>query len=61
MNPYRLPVYEQREKDTCRAGRQSGHRRGKPDGSGKTTQMPLILHEAGYTGKASSASPSRDA
>ena len=49
MDPYRLPVYEQREKILAAL---QGHQVivvESPTGSGKTTQIPLILHEAGYT------------
>ena len=51
MNPYRLPVYEQREKILAAL---EGHQVivvESPTGSGKTTQIPLILHEAGYTAR----------
>ena len=51
MDPYRLPVYEQREKILAAL---EGHQVivvESPTGSGKTTQIPLILHEAGYTGR----------
>jgi RNA helicase HrpA len=49
MDPYRLPVYEQRDKILTAL---QGHQVivvESPTGSGKTTQIPLILHEAGYT------------
>jgi len=49
MDPYRLPVYEQREKILTAL---QGHQVivvESPTGSGKTTQIPLILHQAGYT------------
>jgi len=49
MDPYRLPVYEQREKILAAL---QGHQVivvESPTGSGKTTQIPLILHQAGYT------------
>jgi len=51
MNPYRLPVYEQREKILAAL---EGHQVivvESPTGSGNTTQIPLILHEAGYTAR----------
>jgi len=51
MDPYRLPVYEQREKILAAL---QGHQVivvESPTGSGKTTQIPLILHEAGYTSR----------
>ena len=49
MNPHELPVYQQRErilevlKDNQVVVVES------PTGSGKTTQLPIILHEAGYS------------
>jgi ATP-dependent helicase HrpA len=49
MDPYKLPVYEQREKILAAL---QGHQVivvESPTGSGKTTQIPLILHQAGYT------------
>ena len=49
MDPYKLPVYEQREKILTAL---QGHQVivvESPTGSGKTTQIPLILHQAGYT------------
>jgi ATP-dependent helicase HrpA len=49
MDPYQLPVYQQREKILAAL---EGHQVivvESPTGSGKTTQIPLILHEAGYT------------
>jgi ATP-dependent helicase HrpA len=49
MDPYQLPVYQQREKILTAL---EGHQVivvESPTGSGKTTQIPLILHEAGYT------------
>jgi RNA helicase HrpA len=49
MNPYRLPVYEQREKILAALARHQVIVVESPTGSGKTTQIPLILHEAGYT------------
>src|SRR5208283_1269619 len=51
MDPYQLPVYQQREKILAAL---EGHQVivvESPTGSGKTTQIPLILHEAGYTRK----------
>ena len=49
MNPSELPVYQQ--KDKILAALES-HRVvvvESPTGSGKTTQLPVILHEAGYS------------
>jgi len=49
MNPHELPVYQQKErilevlKDHQVVVVES------PTGSGKTTQLPIILHEAGYS------------
>ncbi len=51
MDPYRLPVYEQREKILAALESHQVIVVESPTGSGKTTQIPLILHEAGYTGK----------
>ncbi|MGA2974887.1 MAG: ATP-dependent RNA helicase [Spirochaetia bacterium] len=49
MNPYRLPVYEQREKILSALQSHQVIVVESPTGSGKTTQIPLILYEAGYT------------
>jgi ATP-dependent helicase HrpA len=49
MNPYQLPVYEQREKILSALQSHQVIVVESPTGSGKTTQIPLILHEAGYT------------
>ncbi len=49
MNPYKLPVYEQREKILAALASHQVIVVESPTGSGKTTQIPLILHEAGYT------------
>ncbi len=49
MDPYRLPVYEQREKILAALESHQVIVVESPTGSGKTTQIPLILHEAGYT------------
>jgi ATP-dependent helicase HrpA len=49
MNPYELPVYEQREKILSALKSHQVIIVESPTGSGKTTQIPLILHEAGYT------------
>ena len=49
MDPYRLPVYQQREKILTAIDNHQVIVVESPTGSGKTTQIPLILHEAGYT------------
>ncbi len=49
MNPGELPVYQQKEKILAAL---ESHRVvvvESPTGSGKTTQLPVILHEAGYS------------
>ena len=51
MNPYTLPVYQQKEKILSALADNQVIIVESPTGSGKTTQIPLILHEAGYTGK----------
>ncbi|HEY9595836.1 MAG TPA: ATP-dependent RNA helicase [Spirochaetia bacterium] len=51
MDPYRLPVYEQREKILAALQSHQVIVVESPTGSGKTTQIPLILHEAGYTSR----------
>jgi len=50
MDPYSLPVYQQREKILAALEKNQVIVVESPTGSGKTTQIPLILHEAGYTG-----------
>ena len=50
MQPHELPVYQQRERIL---GALDDHQVvvvESPTGSGKTTQLPVILHEAGYGG-----------
>jgi RNA helicase HrpA len=51
MNPYELPVYQQKEKILSALAENQVIIVESPTGSGKTTQIPLILHEAGYTKK----------
>jgi ATP-dependent helicase HrpA len=51
MDPYGLPVYQQREKILAALETHQVIVVESPTGSGKTTQIPLILHEAGYTGR----------
>ncbi len=49
MDPYQLPVYQQREKILSALSTNQVIVVESPTGSGKTTQIPLILHQAGYT------------
>ncbi|MDC7224190.1 MAG: ATP-dependent RNA helicase, partial [Spirochaetales bacterium] len=49
MNPKKLPVYKEREKILKALEDNQVIIVESPTGSGKTTQIPLILHEAGYT------------
>ncbi|MCL2294272.1 MAG: ATP-dependent RNA helicase [Spirochaetes bacterium] len=49
MEPYKLPVYQQKEKILEVLQKNQVIIVESPTGSGKTTQLPLILHEAGYT------------
>jgi ATP-dependent helicase HrpA len=49
MDPYRLPVYQQRDKILSALEGNQVIVVESPTGSGKTTQIPLILHEAHYT------------
>lgn len=51
MNPHDLPVYRQKDKilDALRDNQVIVVE--SPTGSGKTTQLPVILHEAGYSEK----------
>ncbi len=49
MDPYGLPVYQQRDKILAALAKHQVIVVESPTGSGKTTQIPLILHEAGYT------------
>jgi RNA helicase HrpA len=51
MDPYTLPVYQQREKILRALAENQVIIVESPTGSGKTTQIPLILHESGYTRK----------
>ncbi|MDR2588742.1 MAG: ATP-dependent RNA helicase [Spirochaetales bacterium] len=48
-NPYKLPVYAQRERILAALEHNQVIVVESPTGSGKTTQLPLILHEAGYS------------
>ena len=49
MNPKKLPVYKERDKILTALENHQVIIVESPTGSGKTTQIPLILHEAGYT------------
>jgi ATP-dependent helicase HrpA len=51
MDPYQLPVYQQRDKILAALEHNQVIVVESPTGSGKTTQIPLILHQAGYTDK----------
>jgi ATP-dependent helicase HrpA len=51
MKPQDLPVYQQREKIIEALSKNQTIVVESPTGSGKTTQLPLILHEAGYSAK----------
>ena len=48
MDPRQLPVYTQREKILSALNQHPVIVVESPTGSGKTTQLPIILHEAGY-------------
>lgn len=49
MNPKNLPVYQQRDKILEALSKNQVIVVESPTGSGKTTQLPIILNEAGYT------------
>jgi len=49
MKPEELPVYKQKEKIIEKLKTNQVLVIESPTGSGKTTQLPLILHEAGYS------------
>lgn len=49
MKPHDLPVYQQKERILEMLSRNQVVVVESPTGSGKTTQLPIILHEAGYT------------
>jgi len=51
MKPHDLPVYQQRQKILDELERNQVIVVESPTGSGKTTQLPLILHSAGYAEK----------
>lgn len=51
MNPRELPVYQQKGKILQALSDHQVIVVESPTGSGKTTQLPIILHEAGYASK----------
>ena len=51
MHPHELPVYQQKEKILAALAENQVIVVESPTGSGKTTQLPIILHEAGYAAK----------
>jgi ATP-dependent helicase HrpA len=51
INPHDLPVYKEKSRILQALEQHSVIVVESPTGSGKTTQLPLILHEAGYTKK----------
>jgi ATP-dependent helicase HrpA len=51
INPHDLPVYKEKARILEALEQHSVIVVESPTGSGKTTQLPLILHEAGYTKK----------
>lgn len=51
MNPYSLPVYNQKQRILDALEEHQVIVVESPTGSGKTTQLPIILHEAGYAEK----------
>ena len=51
MIPSELPVYKQKDKIISKLENNQVLVVESPTGSGKTTQLPLILHEAGYSNK----------
>jgi len=48
MNPHDLPIYQQKEKILAAIAENQVIVVESPTGSGKTTQLPIILYEAGY-------------
>jgi RNA helicase HrpA len=48
MNPHELPVYQQKDRILEALSKNQVIVVESPTGSGKTTQLPIILHEAGY-------------
>lgn len=51
IDPYQLPVYQQRDKILAALENNQVIVVESPTGSGKTTQIPLILHQAGYSSR----------
>jgi HrpA-like RNA helicase len=51
MNPHELPVYREKDRILAVLADNPVVVIESPTGSGKTTQLPLILHEAGYASK----------
>ncbi len=51
MDPKELPVYKQKDRIIEKLNNNQVIVVESPTGSGKTTQLPLILHEAGYSQK----------
>lgn len=49
MKPHELPVYQQKQRILDMLSRNQVLVVESPTGSGKTTQLPIILHEAGYS------------
>ncbi|MCF7927654.1 MAG: ATP-dependent RNA helicase [Spirochaetales bacterium] len=49
MQPHELPVYKQKERILTALEKNQVLVVESPTGSGKTTQLPIILHEAGYS------------
>ncbi len=49
MKPHELPVYQQKQRILDMLSRNQVIVVESPTGSGKTTQIPIILHEAGFT------------
>ncbi len=49
MEPHKLPVYQEKEKILEAIRKNQVIVIESPTGSGKTTQLPLILHEAGFS------------
>ena len=49
MKPHELPVYQQKSRILEMLSHNQVLVVESPTGSGKTTQLPIILHEAGYT------------
>ncbi len=51
MDPHNLPVYKEKERILQVLAKNPVIVVESPTGSGKTTQLPIILHEAGYASK----------